>query len=760
MRLGVISALQRLGGARRVSGLSLAALMCASAFAPVIAAGVAISPTMLASLGVIGAVGAGTLTDVVDNVIDHLRESGKELTSVSVEEALAIRIEEALQSQEDSAAALREAVAALLQEVGAVAALLTAAADRDRDLLRIVGEGFTELGGQFGEFAFALNDVRQVLWSIEGELRQAQVSMRVDQERARETSLMLWRLWEDIRRQSAAEADGAGEPDSADTIWQDCPYRGLFPFEEWHSQIFYGRHHLAEQLVQQVSERLLSPEMLLVTGVSGAGKSSLLKAGMMPRLAAGALGPGSDVWPRRVIRPTVSPLRELTGHLAEIAGLDPVLEYQSLSQAPELAPLLIERALISFSPKTSWRMPDGAVADVPPRLLLVVDQFEELFTAGEDTEPAREEREAFVTALQAAATVPIGRTGQPGALVVIAVRGDFLGRVIDIPALATALDAGPFVVGPMTEAELRLAITGPAAEAGLALEPALVETLLADTLGRDLDGSLDGGVLPLVSQAMAATWSNAKERPQLVGTPARRGGIADLVNHSAQVAYDSLTSSQRDAARLVFTQLTIVTADGQLVRRRSEEAICIRLPHRKPPISRRRLTPSALGGFSFSDRIAWRFLMMSCCMHGRSFGTGLEMINLTALFTVGLLLTRMYGTPTSEDLRYLYPPGRLAELDAAAARWERTPVRYPPALPDQCCEFLQAGHRAARRAARLRRTVIAGLLTLIYCPHRRRNSSPNAAIASQQAANANRQHLIALSRQLDIEALSIDATDP
>jgi hypothetical protein len=227
----------------------------------------------------------------------------------------------------------------------------------------------------------------------------------------------------------------------------------------------------------------------------------------MPQLAAGALGPGSQRWPRQVIRPTGSPLRELALSLAEMSSSDPVSVYRSLSAAPGEAPMLAELAVRAATGRVADTGP-GELADaaavVSPRLVLVVDQFEELFTASGDTDAERAGQGAFIAALHAAATIPVGPHKVPQALVVAAVRADFLGRLIAYPPLKAALDAGPFTVGPMTEAELRLAITGPAAEAGLAVETALADGVIADLREGTAQG-LGSGVLPLMSQAMAAT---------------------------------------------------------------------------------------------------------------------------------------------------------------------------------------------------------------------------------------------------------------
>ena len=156
--------------------------------------------------------------------------------------------------------------------------------------------------------------------------------------------------------------------------WAGCPYLGLVPFEERDVRVFYGRTELVARLVHQLAARLDAPGILLVAGESGTGKSSLLRAGLMPRLAAGVLGPGSERWPRRVIRPTGSPLRELATHLADVAGADAVSVYRSLSAVPDEAPTLVEltvRTVTGRAARSRSRGPaDGPVEArlaAPPR---------------------------------------------------------------------------------------------------------------------------------------------------------------------------------------------------------------------------------------------------------------------------------------------------------------------------------------------------------------------------------------------------------
>ena len=338
-------------------------------------------------------------------------------------------------------------------------------------------------------------------------------------------------------------------------------------------------------------------------------------------------------------------------------------------------------------------------------------------------------------------------------------RADYLGRLIAYPPLKAALDAGLFTVGPMSEAELRLAVTGPAAEAGLVVEPAVVEAVIAE-LRDEAGGGLGSGVLPLMSQAMAATWEHREGNELTLRGYRRAGGVADAVNRGAQAAYDALTSGQQDAARLVFTQLTVITADGRFARRRCRRADL------SPPGSQMAADIDAVIDV-FSAR---RLLVLGedsveiahdALLHAwKQLRDWLGDDQLDRALYSQVVTDAATWDSNGRDPAYLYRPGRLATIDAAAARWQGAPARYLP-LPATSEAFLGAAHHAARRATRRRRGVIAGLLALtVIAVSAAGIAVHDAASASRQAASASRQHAIALSRQLATESLAADPASP
>jgi hypothetical protein len=265
-------------------------------------------------------------------------------------------------------------------------------------------------------------------------------------------------------------------------------------------------------------------------------------------------------------------------------------------------------------------------------------------------------------------------------------------------------------------------------------------------------GGLGSGVLPLMSQAMAATWERREGNELTLRGYRRAGGVADAVNRGAQAAYDALTRSQQDVARLVFTQLTVITADGHFARRRCRRADLS--PQRTQMATD---IDTVVGVFSAQrllglgeDRVeiahdallqAWKRLR-DCLGDGQ-----LD----RALYSQVVTDATTWDS-NSRDSSYLYRPGRLATIDAAAARWQGAPARYLP-LPATSEAFLDAAHQAARRATRRQRGAIAGLLALtVIAISAAGIAVRDAANASRQAANATRQHAIALSRQLASES--------
>ena len=370
------------------------------------------------------------------------------------------------------------------------------------------------------------------------------------------------------------------------------------------------------------------------------------------------------------------------------------------------------------------------------------------------------ERKAFVTALHAAATFPAGPRGLPPALVVAAVRADYLGRLIAYPPLKAALDAGPFTVGPMSEAELRLAVTGPAAEAGLVVEPAVVEAVIAE-LRDEAGGGLGSGVLPLMSQAMAATWERREGNELTLRGYRRAGGVADAVNRGAQAAYDALTSVAAGRG-----PPGVYPADrhhgGWPVRAAPVPQGRSEFPGtaRWPRTSTRSSASSAPGGCWSSEKTASRSPMTRCCRPGNSSGTGWETTSSTGPCTARSSPTRPPGTATAGTRptctgRGGWPPST-PPRPAGRARPPATPRCLPPARRSSAPRIAPRG-----RATRRRRGVIAGLLALtVIAVSAAGIAVRDAADASRQAANASRQHAIALSRQLAAESLAADSASP
>lgn len=299
----------------------------------------------------------------------------------------------------------------------------------------------------------------------------------------------------------------------------ECPYPGLAAFTTDAARWFFGREQATADLLTHLADRVDGGGPLVVTGPSGAGKSSLLRAGLVPALQGGAL-PGSHEWPVLVATPA--------------SGL-PVPETGSV------------------------------------RSVLIVDQFEELFTQCAEEERRRE----AIRTLCAAAS--------DGHLVVLGLRADFYGHCAAYPELLDALRHSHMMLGPMNEAELRDAIGKPAKAVGLDLEDGLVDLLLTD-LG--IDGGYDPGALPLLSHALFATWRNRDSQRLTRGGYRLAGGMRGAIAATAEDAYLQLADDGRRVARQILLRLVQVGDGTDDTRRRLDRARLV-AESSDPPLAER-----------------------------------------------------------------------------------------------------------------------------------------------------------------------------
>jgi WD40 repeat protein/tRNA A-37 threonylcarbamoyl transferase component Bud32 len=295
-----------------------------------------------------------------------------------------------------------------------------------------------------------------------------------------------------------------------------CPFKGLASFEPVDADYFFGR----ERLVAELLARLVGAGFLGIVGPSGSGKSSVLRAGLLPALAGGML-PGSGSWRRLLLRPGERPLEELRRVLVSGAK-DPLAE-----------------ALGTLTGNA--------------RLLLAVDQLEELFTAcRSDTE-----RAAFAGTLARAAADPEGR-----AVVVVALRADFYGRFAAYPDLAELLGANHVLVGSMQASELRRVVELPADRVGLRVEPEVTDAVIDDV-------ESEPGALPLLSTALLELWQKRQDNELTLAAYRESGGVHGAVARLAEGTYARIPDERKPIVRAILLRLVGEGESDAPVRRRA-----------------------------------------------------------------------------------------------------------------------------------------------------------------------------------------------
>ncbi|MGF1432079.1 helix-turn-helix domain-containing protein [Kitasatospora sp. LaBMicrA B282] len=572
----------------------------------------------------------------------------------------------------------------------------------------------------------------------------------------------------------AVAAPAAAAPEPA----PPCPYLGLAAFGPQDARWFAGRAAAVHLLVERLAERV-GQGPLVLAAPSGAGKSSLLRAGLLPAVRSGAL-PGAHGATRRAVvcTPTARPLDALRRALAG-ARADP--------------------------PGCSAGAPAAAPAD--SGLVLVVDQFEEVFTLCPD--PA--ERRGFIQALCELA----GRPGPTPISVVLGVRADFCGRCLDHPELVPVFSRGLLALGPMTAAELHQAITRPAAEAGLLLEPGLVEILLRDLGLADIPhpttsperpaapaaaplgsavpaGSGDSasgiplgpdappdpsdspdlaGVLPLLSHALLATWQQREGRTLTVAGYLRTGGVRGAIAATAERLFAGLTDEGRQTARRLLLRLVHVSTDSEPTRHPVplDHLRAAAEPFGTDPITARAVAATAAptGSADVLDAFVQSRLLTVDSRH--------VLITHDALLRAwprlrtwlhadraGLLVRQQLAEAAAEWERADRDPGLLYQGTRLAVATEQLgDPRRRAQLTSTENAFLTAAQqqaadreRAARRQLRRRRQLLVTLLVLLVL------AISAGGVAYRQRVDADAGRRSALSKALAAESASLAAGRP
>jgi WD40 repeat protein/DNA-binding SARP family transcriptional activator len=288
------------------------------------------------------------------------------------------------------------------------------------------------------------------------------------------------------------------------------PFKGLQFFDEADADLFFGREQLTAHLLDQFRQS----NFLAIVGASGSGKSSIVRAGLLPAIRSSGLDTADrSGWQIRLITPTEHPLESIAAAFKD------------------------------------------TVDDDTP-LVLVIDQLEELFTLCK----VEAERKAFIDA--------ITLMSRASTRVVVTLRADFYANCAQYTDLRDRLADNQIYLGPMTVTELRQAIEEPARRGSWQFEPGLVDLLLRD-VGASENRQPEPGALPLLSHALLETWQRRRGRVMTLQGYAESGGVQGAIARTADAVYqDQLSPDQQIIARQIFLRLTELGEAGNDTRRR------------------------------------------------------------------------------------------------------------------------------------------------------------------------------------------------
>jgi len=322
------------------------------------------------------------------------------------------------------------------------------------------------------------------------------------------------------------------------------PYRGLLAFRETDADNYFGREPDAADLLAAIERQPL----VAVVGPSGSGKSSLVYAGVVPPLRA------ADGMRIADFRPRGRPFAALAQALVALWPIDPA---DRVAQARKLAAHLAEaQATLTDAVQETLRQGGGN------RLVLIADQFEEIYTLGQPGDETQGFADLLVQAVQDSLPIP-NRAGPPELCLLLTLRADFLGHALAHPGLAALLDrCPPKLLGPVEDrARLRAIIEQPARGAGVALEDLLPERILRDLAQAQFSrqaGTADqvgGASLPLLEFALCQLWDRQQERRLTHRGYEELGGIQQALSRHADGVLARLDPADQARMRHVLVQM-------------------------------------------------------------------------------------------------------------------------------------------------------------------------------------------------------------
>jgi tetratricopeptide (TPR) repeat protein len=320
------------------------------------------------------------------------------------------------------------------------------------------------------------------------------------------------------------------------------PYRALRPFREADAPLFFGRDVFARDLQKKTSENRL----VAIVGPSGSGKSSVVQAGLVPLLRRAR--PPSTTWDVVVFTPGKHPFQNLAAAFIPLWKQDEPSQTNRILNAGALGKSWAEGVPLGAAINLALKESLGA-----DRLLIVVDQFEELFTL-----VSAADRQEFIKAL-----LDVG--GSAPVTIVITLRADFYGQSINLDrALSDLIQSGIVNLGPMTREELRLAVERPAESVGLYFQEGLVERILDHIVGQP-------GHLPLLEFTLTELWERRQGTVLTNEQYDAIGGVEGAISERADALLVPLASEQQEQALRMLTRLVRVTAvpqEGKHTRRR------------------------------------------------------------------------------------------------------------------------------------------------------------------------------------------------